>query len=225
MQLDLRDYLNVLRKRWWLILLVAIGAAAGAYGYSKVQTPLYQATVVIQARANQNDNGLSEVLRKNLTSYTTGLSSEDFINSVLTDPANAGKLDDLGAVAVLDRIKTQALPDQNEIKMTVDDPSAQRAADLANAIAAAYTLQQNALEQKNPSDQKIFLYQIDTARPPTSPYQPRPLLNAGAAALLGLVLGLILAFALEFTDTSLKTADDVQRYLALNTVGLIPGHR
>ena len=40
--------------------------------------------------------------------------------------------------------------------------------------------------------------------------------------MLGLVLGLILAFALEFTDTTLKNADDVQRYLGLNTVGLIP---
>ncbi|MGI8586862.1 MAG: YveK family protein [Chloroflexia bacterium] len=225
MQLELRDYFNVLVKRWWLILLVAAGAAAGGYGYSKLQTPIYQADVKIQAFPSRADNGLIEYLVKNLPSYTAGLDSHEFVNSVLTDSANRGHLDDLTADDVLGKLKVQAQPDNHIIDMTVDDPSAQKAADIANALASAYADQQNALAEKSQSADKIFLQQLDTARPPPRPYQPRTLLNTGAAALLGLVLGLILAFILEFTDTSLKTSEDVQRYLALNTIGLIPARK
>jgi capsular polysaccharide biosynthesis protein len=225
MQLELRDYFNILTKRWWLILLVAIGAAGGAYLYSAVQPRVYQARVQIQAYPSRADNGLIEALVKTMPSFTAGLQSLDFLNSVLTDPDNKGKLDDLRAADLLARIKVQAIPDQHLINMDVDAPSGQQAADIANAVAAAYTDQQNAQQQKSQSSDKIFLQQLDTARPPTQPYQPRPLLTAAAAGLLGLVLGLLLAFGLEFTDTTLKTADDVQRFVALHPVGLIPGRR
>ncbi len=225
MQLELRDYLNILIKRWWLILLVTLGAGGGAYLYSRLQPSVYQATVQIQAFPSRADNGLVEVLIKNLNSYVVGLQSLDFLNSVLTNPANKGSLDDLRAGDVLGRLKVQAQPDTHILLMTVDAVSGRQAADLANAIAASYVDQQNALSQKSQSSDKIFLQQLDTARAPTQPYQPRPLLTAAAGALLGLVLGLLLAFGLEFTDTSLRTSDDVQRFLALPTIGVIPHRR
>src|SRR6476620_7029393 len=220
MQLELRDYFNVLRKRWWLILLVALGAAAAGCGYSKLQTPIYESSVQLQLVPNRPDNGLIEFLRKNITTYTAGLTSADFINTVLT--ANRGDLDDVTTEEVQSRIKTQAQPDNSLVVMTVDDVDPVRAAALANALADAYTLQVNAQAQTNQSDLKIFMQKVDTARPPARPSQPRTTLNTVAAAALGLVLGLILAFALEFTDTTLKTSDEVQRFLGLTTVGLIP---
>ena len=225
MQIELRDYLNILRKRWWLILLVALGAAGGGYLYSRAQTPLYQTTVSLLVRPSRPDNGLIEFARKNINTYTSGLQSRDFVNRVLTSTRNGGKLDDLTADTVLGRMKVQALPDNLQVNMTLDDTDPQRAADLANALADVYSTEQNGLAQQSQSSDKVFLQQLDTALPPDRPYQPRTLLNTGAAALLGLVLGLILAFALEFTDTTLKTADDVQRYLALTTVGLIPARK
>ena len=38
----LQDYLRVIRKRWWLILLVMVSAAGTAYVISKAQTPIYR---------------------------------------------------------------------------------------------------------------------------------------------------------------------------------------
>ena len=223
MQLELRDYLNVLIKRWWLILLVAAGALIAGYGYTLTQPSLYQASVTLQVVPSRNDNGLIEFASKNINTYTTFLTSRDFVTGVLT--ANGGEVDGVTPDQVLARLKVQALPDKLQVLMTVDDTDPKRAAALANDLADAYVLQEAGLEQKKISEDKVFLQKVDTARQPDRPYQPRPLLTAGAAGLLGLVLGLILAFALEFTDTTLKTADDVQRYLALTTVGLIPARK
>ncbi len=63
---------------------------------------------------------------------------------------------------------------------------------------------------------------IDQARPPTSPVQPNVPLNLGIAALIGFLLGLVLAFFIEYLDTSVKTIDDVERYLGLPVLGVIP---
>ena len=52
--MEITDYLRILRKRGWIIVAVAIIAAASAYGFSKIQTPIYSASVklsVVPARA------------------------------------------------------------------------------------------------------------------------------------------------------------------------------
>jgi hypothetical protein len=42
------------------------------------------------------------------------------------------------------------------------------------------------------------------------------------AALLGLVIGVGLAFFIEYLDTSVKTLDDVERYLQIPVLAVIP---
>ncbi len=43
-----------------------------------------------------------------------------------------------------------------------------------------------------------------------------------AGGLLGLILGLLLAFVLEALDNSLKSPADVERFVGLTTLGAIP---
>lgn len=63
---------------------------------------------------------------------------------------------------------------------------------------------------------------IDRAVTPQNPVKPRKKLNVAIAGFLGLFVGLGLVFLMEFLDTSLKTADDVERYLGLPILGQIP---
>ena len=63
---------------------------------------------------------------------------------------------------------------------------------------------------------------IDQARTPTAPSQPNVPLYLGLAALIGIGFGLVLAFFIEYLDTSVKTIDDVERYLGLPVLGVIP---
>jgi capsular polysaccharide biosynthesis protein len=220
MQLELRDYLNVLLKRWWLILLVAASAAAVGYLVSSLQPRVYQAATRLLVTPSRPDNGLIEFAKKGITSYPVRLQSQDFISRALADS-------DLGADPgqVLGAMKVQAVPDTLTINITMDDADPQRAAALANAVSAAFVELINGEAVNSTSSDKLLLVQPDVAQPPGQPYQPRPLLTAGAAGVLGLVLGLVLAFALEFLDDTLKTTEDVQRILGTTTIGLIPSHK
>jgi len=42
----LRDYLNVLVKRGWIILLVAVITASSAFVFSKLQTVVHRSTIM-----------------------------------------------------------------------------------------------------------------------------------------------------------------------------------
>ncbi|MCL4558618.1 MAG: polysaccharide biosynthesis tyrosine autokinase [Deltaproteobacteria bacterium] len=63
---------------------------------------------------------------------------------------------------------------------------------------------------------------IDNAVPSREPIEPKRGKNALVSFLLGLVLSLIIAFYIEYTDTSLKTVEDARRRLKLPIFGIIP---
>ncbi len=65
---------------------------------------------------------------------------------------------------------------------------------------------------------------VDKALLPTSPVSPNVMRNILMSVMWGLFLGLGLAFAVEFTDTSLKTPEDVEKLVNLPSLGLIPSY-
>jgi uncharacterized protein involved in exopolysaccharide biosynthesis/Mrp family chromosome partitioning ATPase len=66
---------------------------------------------------------------------------------------------------------------------------------------------------------------LDPAERPREPSEPRTILNLLFGLVLGLVFGIGTAALLEHVDTSLKTPADVERILALPTLGVIPDFR
>jgi capsular polysaccharide biosynthesis protein len=63
---------------------------------------------------------------------------------------------------------------------------------------------------------------IDTAQTPVSPVQPRPMMNIAIAGVLAVMLGVFIAFLIEFLDTTIKTPEDVEKHLGLPVIGSIP---
>jgi len=60
------------------------------------------------------------------------------------------------------------------------------------------------------------------AEPPNFPARPRVALNLALGALVGLMIGLGLAFFIEYLDTSVKTMEDVENLLGLPVLAIIP---
>ena len=60
------------------------------------------------------------------------------------------------------------------------------------------------------------------AEPPSSAARPRVGLNLMLGAMVGLVLGLGLAFFIEYLDTSVKTMEDVENLLGVPVLAIIP---
>lgn len=63
---------------------------------------------------------------------------------------------------------------------------------------------------------------IDKATPALRPAKPNKPLNIALGIIIGLVVGVGLAFFIEYLDTSVKTIDDVERALQAPVLGVIP---
>jgi capsular exopolysaccharide synthesis family protein len=63
---------------------------------------------------------------------------------------------------------------------------------------------------------------LDRAEAPEKPASPRPLRNIGLAALLGVALGVGLAFLLESLDTSITTREQIEEQIGIPLLGVIP---
>jgi len=63
---------------------------------------------------------------------------------------------------------------------------------------------------------------IDEARIPEDPIKPNKKLNLAIGGILGLMLGVMLTFFMEYMDNTIKTTDDIERYLGLPVLGIIP---
>jgi succinoglycan biosynthesis transport protein ExoP len=63
---------------------------------------------------------------------------------------------------------------------------------------------------------------VDRAEVPMSPYRPNKQLNLLLASVVGLFLGVGLAFFFEYLDNTIKTPDDVEGLIRLPSFGTVP---
>jgi capsular exopolysaccharide synthesis family protein len=70
---------------------------------------------------------------------------------------------------------------------------------------------------------KTSMVQVtDYAEPGKEPVQPKKTLNIVLGLVFGLIMGIGLAFFIEYLDTSVKTIDDVERTFQTPVLGVIP---
>ena len=63
---------------------------------------------------------------------------------------------------------------------------------------------------------------FDMAFLPEDPVRPRKTLNLSIAAFLGLFIGTMSTFVVEYFFKTIDTAEDLHRYLGLNVIGIVP---
>ena len=63
---------------------------------------------------------------------------------------------------------------------------------------------------------------VEKAALPLSPIKPKKKLNLALSIIFGLMTGVGLAFLIEYMDRSLRTEEDVQRYMDLPVLSVVP---
>lgn len=110
--------------------------------------------------------------------------------------------------------------ESNKVKMSEYAEAKYRYINAKDLLKAASTkLQTETIEKgmpRNPA--KIWA----KAEPATSSYKPNIPLNIALGVVVGLVVGISLAFFIEYLDTSVKTLDDIESFLGLPVLAVIP---
>jgi len=215
-ELDLREIFQIMRQRLWMILLLPMlaGLTAGSVSLY-VLDPVYSASTTLwvikdgSGQANLND----VMLNRNLTKTYAEVAKS---RAVMTDVIRELGLKDVTILDLQKRVTVTPVRDTEILSFTIQDGDPLMAAKLADAVAKAFMGQiRTFMKVEN-------VAVVDQAMVPTEPVKPRPLLNIAIAMVLGGMAALGLAFLLEYLDTSIKSTEDVARYIGLPVLGVIP---
>lgn len=215
--MQIKEYLNVLKKRWWVIVLVAFSAAAAAYGFSKSQTPLYRSRALYQISFNRVDTGGNMFADTLLNSYVGRVYQPDKMQAI-SDQLGL----DMGSGETLMKfVRIQPQPSNLAIAIEADayDPATSRA--LASLVGTVLNDQIVEVNRNYTGEDRAVSQLVQSAREGVLA-KPQTRINVLAGGLLGGILGLLLIFVLEYLDDTLKTAEDVERFAGLATIGVIP---
>ena len=214
--MEIRDYWQVITKRWWVFVICIIIAGGAAYGFSRGQQPIYRSSSKIYVSPARPDLGLTLVIKDIIRQYSQQILSDKFLNQV-----NSQLRLDRSAGALRKMITAAGTADNLAIQVDVDDPDKKAAQKIAEALATAF-IDNHAIDMApvEPRD-RIDLRIYDETREGVQ-NRPQTRVNVMAGAVFGLLLGAIIAFLLEYTDDTIKTSEDVERHIDLPAVGSIP---
>jgi capsular polysaccharide biosynthesis protein len=214
--MNLIDYARILVHRGWIMLLLAVLAAGSAYFLSTQQTPIYRSTQKVLIQPSRNDFGLTEASRILLNSY------EEYLYSELRAATVIDQLRlDMTPSDLLSNVTIQANRDRLTIQIDVDSTDPNQANDIARAWGNELERYRNDQNQQVRREDQIEASLQDNARATLN--RPRPTINAVAGGVLGLLLGGMIVFVLEYLESSvLRRREDVERSLALQVLAAIP---
>jgi capsular polysaccharide biosynthesis protein len=213
--MHLREYALVVSRRWWMIALATLVAAATAFAIARSQQPTYRSSVRLEVAGRVESAQLPAIDRlvRQMAARVKTTTVADAVSQRLQL--------DLGADALLSRLTTQAFADTLHIQIDVDDVDPGRAERIAAGFADVVPERQAALMATVPLEERLTLTVLER---PTSARlvgpQTRSLVLAGA--LLGLLFGTVLVFVLDFLDERFRGATDIERSLEVPVIGVVP---
>ena len=214
--MEIRDYWQVITKRWWVFFICIALASGAAFGFTRGQQPIFRSSAKIYVSPARPDLGLTLVIKDIIRQYSQQILSDKFLNQVIDELRL-----DRSPEALRKMVTAAGTADNLAIQVEVDDPDPLVAQRTAKALATAFInnhrIDMSAVEPRDRIDLKIY----DETRPGEF-NRPQTRVNLMAGAVLGLLVGAIIAFLLEYTDDTIKTAEDVERHIALPAVGSIP---
>jgi capsular polysaccharide biosynthesis protein len=218
--MELRAYFDILRRRGWIIVLVAVLAMAAAGGISLVQTKIYRATARISAVPARPDWGLGNSAKDLLRNFVNNLATHDMANRVI-----AKEQLDLNSYDLLAKVTVSAEPENFIIRIDAKDQDPDIARKIALRMANEFRDDRVAYYETQDKNNRIEVKLVDSVIDAPL-YQPKPLLNAAAGFALGALIGALIVLALEWMAADiLATAESVERTLGLPVLGAIPAIR
>ena len=214
--MNLSDYVRILRRRGWLILLLAALTALAAFGFSRVQTNVYKSTLNLLVRPSRTDFGQSQAAKELLKTYEAWLYSSYRAQAVIDELQL-----DMTAQELLGDVEVASDNFSFMVSLAVENTDP----DLANDIARTWGNQliqwQQQENDKNRQEDRITIEFRDD--PQVALDRPNTRINTLAAAVFGLLLGVILVFLLEWLESGvMQRSEDVEKYLEIPVVGTIP---
>ncbi|WP_449403056.1 YveK family protein [Exiguobacterium artemiae] len=216
--ISLQELFSVLKKSLWQIVALTIVAALISFAVSTfLIKPTYQADtqILVTPKKQENDVIDASQVQSSVTlvnTYRVIIKSPAILEKVQAEVGNAP--DSISALN--DMVTVESEQNSQVINVSVQSTDAALASNVANSVAKIFS--EDIPDLMNVDNVKV----LSVSGIPTSPVSPNILLNTAIAGIVGLLLGVGLAFLREVLDRRIRTEDQVQQILDLPVLGSIP---
>lgn len=223
-KIELRQYWDVLRIRWKIVVALPLIAAltSGVISFFVIK-PVYQASTTLivgkkalesgQAAAQMLDNSVLLANQQLAKTYATIAQSRTVEQNVIKDLNLPLTVEGLDSLISINPVKTTEI-----LEIQVSNTNSELAASIANTMAQEFS--KAVIEIKKVDSVSI----VDTAVIPDKPIKPKKTLNVLIAFVVGLMASVGLVFLLEYMDNTIKTSSDVEKLLGIPVLGIIPNY-
>lgn len=190
--MELRRYLEVSRRWWWLVGFAFLATTAVTVASATSQTPTYEASATFLVRPRSDDASADarafDALIRGVTINTTyaSIARSQLIRDRAEEQLDpAARADDMS-------VSAKVLTDTNIVSLNVKGRDPDRTLALANAISA------ETIEYVNGLTDVYVLQALDEPARPEDPVGTNRMLTISIGVVLGLTLGVGLAMLVEY---------------------------
>lgn len=216
MELNLLDLFHYLRKKLWLIGAVMVVCAVIGFAVSQfLMTPKYTAStrMYVLNRTNETNVVYADIQTSTylLTDYKVLITGENVTKEVIEILDLSDKPEELER-----KIEVTAPDNTRVLQINVTEKDPALAAQIANCVRVVAAAQ---IEEIMDVDAVKLVYE---AAVPEDTSSPNVMLNTVIAAVLGVFASVFIMVVKFILDDTIRTEEDVERYLGLSTMGVIP---
>lgn len=214
-EIDLKELFYVIKRKLWIILLTGIVGAVG-FGLftAMVMKPVYTSSTMLYivnkttTLTSLTDLQLGTQLTKD---YKVLVTSRPVTGQVITN------LDlNLGHEQLVKKIKVDNPTDTRILTISVEDTDPYMAKSIADEFASVASARMAEIMDSAPPNI------VEEAYLPTQKTKPSITKNTMIGGLAGVFLAGAIILVLFVMNDAIKTPEDVEKYLGLNTLATIP---
>ena len=215
-ELDIKDFLNYLKKYLIALILVPIVAFLGVLYYdTKIKTPLYDSSAqvaLIQSESASAAATLSEInANQKLTStYSVIAKSKVVLDQVISD-LNLETTSD----ALAKNVKVSTITDTTILKITATSKNPEESASIANSVANVFTTKTDLIKTLD----NVAI--LETAEAPSKPSNNTTLRDLALSILISLIAVIGIAFVIYYFDDTIKYSENLEENVGLPIIGKI----
>lgn len=217
-KLEILEIIGLLNRRKSMILFVFLNGIvlAGLISYYLMSPVFQSSTQILVSQEMGEEVGLSE------RGVQADLQLVSTYRELIESPVIMGKvIEQLQLNTTVEELKNQLTITSNAesqlIKIAVSDHDQRQAADIANTTALIF--QEEVRNILNVNNVKILF--PATVADSNKPISLSPLMNMAIGGVLGLFIGVALAFLFDYLDTTIRDERDVEKYLGLPLLAVI----
>jgi len=214
---ELAQYIRILQKRWWIILVAVVVTAASAFLFSRLQTPTYQSTVEVLIQPARPDLGLTQSAKTLLRLYMTTADSNYWAQEVITRLRL-----DMTPEQLRGNARFAAEDDRMVIRIEIEDTDGEQANRIAREWATLLVEWRDSENQRQRKEDRVYAELRDEPTYSQS-WPPRTFIVLAAGAIFGLLIAAAVIFFLEWVESgTFRTPRDIEQGTGITVLGAIP---